>query len=113
MTLFFYIAAFLLFTVLQAIFINGVYSAMEKGNVLAFIKDELTAVTAETKYKYNGWLRKSVGGACIRCMASTYGTLTFIPLFIYVFGLRWEIVPSLLFDIFILTYLNFYFYKAV
>lgn len=111
MTLFFYIAAFFLFAVLQSIFTNGIYNAMEKGNVLAFIKEELTAATPETKYKYGSWIRKSIGLQCVKCGSSFWSPVTFIPFFIYVFGFKWEGIPILLFDICVTSYTNFYFYK--
>lgn len=63
----------------------------------------------EVRYKFNSWLRKSVGGSCIKCMSSFYGAVTLLPTFIYIFGLRWEVIPVLLFDIFCLVYVNMFF----
>lgn len=89
--------------------------SMEKGNVLDFIKNELTAQSKknEFKYKYNEWIRKSWGMACIKCSSSSYGPLTFIPTFIYIFGWQIELIPLVIFDIFVLVFLNYWFYKLL
>ncbi len=69
---------------------------------------------AETmKYKYNNWIRKAVGLSCIKCGSSFYGPTTLVPVLIYLFGIRWEIVPVAIFNIGVLIFLNFYFYKAL
>ncbi len=116
MELFFYISNFFLFSIIQALFINGLYMAMETGNILSFIKDELSMgelVDEKVKYKYASFIRKSVGMACIKCCASTYGPLTFIPTFVYVYGWNLELIPLVIFNIGCLIFLNFSFYKSV
>ena len=65
----------------------------------------------EVKYKFNSWVRKSVGMSCIKCAASFYSLITFIPTFIYIFGFRWEILPLFVFNIFSLVYINYFLYK--
>lgn len=60
----------------------------------------------KVKYKFNSFFRKSLGGACIRCMASFFGGLTFLPAFLYFGGGRWELFPLMIFDIFALVFVN-------
>ncbi len=65
----------------------------------------------ETVYKYNYFIRKSIFISCIKCGSSFWGLITFVPLFIYLEGLRWEILPLAIFNILTLVFLNVYFYK--
>jgi len=98
-----YLVSFLIFTVLQSWFINGVKEAFNEGFILHPVKKKLS------KHIKEFWLRPFFG--CIRCMASFYSAITFFPLTIYLFGFRWEEIPVYIFNVGILIYLNFYFYK--
>ena len=94
---------FLIFTVLQSWFINGVKGLYEEKMILHKLSIFLSKHLSET------W-RKPIY-SCVRCMSSLYGALTFFPVGIYIYGWRWELVPVFIFDACILVYLNFFFYK--
>lgn len=98
-----YLLPFFIFTILQSLFINGVKEAFGEGHILYPVNKFLTKRLSEY------WRRPLFG--CIRCMASFYGAITFFPFAIYLFGWRWEEIPVYFFDVGILIYLNFYFYK--
>lgn len=63
------------------------------------------------KYKYPVWIRKSVGGGCIKCMASFYGPVTFIPMFLFLYGHQVIMYPLAFINILVLVYFNYYLYK--
>lgn len=94
-----------LFTVLQALFINGVKGAMEEGMILQ-------KFPAWSKKVFGDHWSKAISG-CSKCMASVYGTITYWPCVLWVFGFEvWE-VPIFIADVFIVSVLNFYFYKKL
>lgn len=98
-----YVISFLVFIVLQSMFINGVKELYSEG--MLFYKFRLFI----DKYISDFW-RKPIY-SCIRCMAGLYGAITFFPTTIYLFGWKWELIPVYIFDVGILIFLNFYFYK--
>jgi len=106
MEIMFYIISFFIFLVLQAIFINGLHIAMGEGYPLHFIKKAFST-------SKNEWLKKSVGGSCIKCMGSSWGIATFSLTFIYLFGLKLEVIPLAIFDAIALIYLNYSLYKEL
>lgn len=63
------------------------------------------------RYKYSAYVRKSIGGACIKCMASFYGPITFIPVFLAFYGHHIVMYPLALANILVLVFLNYYLYK--
>lgn len=98
-----YLVCFLLFSVLQSWFINGVKELYNQDMFLykfrLFIDKHLKEFWRKPVY------------SCIRCMSSLYGIITFAPTTIYIFGLRWELIPACIFNIVILIFLNYFFYK--
>lgn len=76
--------------------------------------DELGFYYKEAKgYYFNSFIRKSIFMSCIKCAASFWGAVTFVPFFVRVYGIKLELIPILIADIFILVYLNFYYYKKL
>lgn len=99
-----YLLPFLIFTILQSLFINGVKDAFSKGEIFGGLAAWMDKVLKKE------WIKKPIFKCC-KCMASVYGALTFFPFAIYLFGWRWEEIPVYIFDVGILVYLNYYFYK--
>ena len=50
---------------------------------------------------------------CIKCMASFWGALTFWPVAIALIGFHWFLIPLFIADVFILVYLNYFYYKKL
>ncbi len=118
LTILVYLIGFCIIMVIQSLFINGLYHAFSgkelndlykgktwDGNILYPVKRFLR------KYINNFWQRPLFD--CIRCMSSIYGTITFVPFVIYLFGFRLVEIPILIVDIFCLSYLNYYFFKKI
>lgn len=99
------IISFGVFAVLQALFINGVKESMSEGNILHWYSILIARIKSD-------WIRKPMGD-CINCMASVFGGITYWPTVVMVFGFWWQEIPLFVFDVFILVYLNFYFYKKI
>lgn len=95
---------FFMLVIMQALFINGVKESMKEHNVLYF---------------YDQWIRKRPSwfskpmGVCVKCMASVWGGVTYWPAMLMMFGWHWQEVPLYIFDVGILVFLNFYFYKQI
>lgn len=101
----FYLISFSIFAVLQALFINGWNESFTEGHLLNPIKKYLS------KRVKDFWLRPLFG--CIRCQASLIGGGTFWCTMIPLFGFKVAEIPIYIADVFILVYLNFYFYKKI
>lgn len=97
-------ASFLVFCILQAMFINGVKEAFSEGNILYGLNRWLTENIKKD------WILKPLF-KCVRCMASWHGAITFFPTAIYLFGFQWVQLPIYVFNVGILCYLNYWFYK--
>lgn len=115
-----YLIGFSVFVTLQALAINGVKESLT-GNIL---KDDINkkinyqgnilymlAPKFFEKYKYRYWSRPLF--SCVRCMSSVWGGLTYWPIVLIVFGFNWSEVLIFVWDVFILVYLNYYFYKKI
>lgn len=115
-----YLIGFGILVVLQALAINGIKEALSG----SAIKDDLSGkITYQgnilymmapkffEKYKYRYWAKN--WWTCIKCMSSTYGAATYWPIVVFVFGFYWIEVLIFVWDVFILTYLNYYFYKKI
>lgn len=59
---------------------------------------------------YSKWVRKPII-ECVKCMASFWGTLTYWPIMLWVFGFEWWQIPVWIVDMIILVYVNYYWYK--
>jgi len=98
-----FLAKFLLFTVLQAMFCNGLKGAMEKDMILEKPAEFIKALIGSF------WSKPVVG--CIRCMASFWGAATYWPVVLYVHGFEWWQLPVFAADVVIVSFLNWYLYK--
>jgi len=92
----------LIFVLFQGLAINGFQQAMDEGMILNGYKFWLKSKKS--------WFGKPMG-LCIRCMASVGGSITFWPAALYGYGFRWVEVFAWVMDIFVLVYINFYFFK--
>lgn len=98
------VLSFGVFVILQAIFCNGFYESMNEEMILNGYKKWLK--------KRKMWIGKPLG-LCVQCSSSALGAITFWPVCLMAFGFHWQEVPLFLYDIFILVYLNFYFFKKL
>lgn len=116
----YYIIGFLLFAVLQSLFINGIHESLKGQKLVDGISGKvqyqgmilyMIAPKILEKYKYRFWSKSLY--TCVQCMGSTYGALTFWPLVIYLFGFHFIEIFVFIMDVFILVYLNRYFYNKL
>jgi Fe2+ transport system protein B len=106
MEVFFILMQFLVFAFLQSLFMVGIHLAMKKDEVLYPF-----SAWVETKLKKE-WINK-VLVTCVKCKASAYGVVTFFPAVIWAYGFHiWEL-PVFLFDVAVVSVLNFYIYQKV
>lgn len=115
-----YLGGFSVFVVLQALAINGLKEALSgsalkddlsgkityQGNILYMIAPKFFE-----KYKYRYWAKPIF--SCIRCMASFWGALTFWPVVILYFGFNWIELLVFIFNVCVLTTLNYLIYKKL
>lgn len=97
---------FLVLVILQPFLINGAYESFKDGEVLAPLRKYL-----EKKIE-SQWMRKPLF-ACVKCMASVWGAMTFFPVMVPEYGSQWWTLPLFLGDVFILVYLNALIYKKL
>lgn len=120
MDLFFYILSFCLFTVIQALAINGIHYCFKGESV----KNDLTGKIVYSgnvfysmapkffeKNKYKWWAKPL--WKCVRCMASVYSIITFWPVIISIFGWHYEELFIWGLDAFVLVTLNWIIYKKL
>lgn len=96
---------FILFILLQSLVINGIYECFQKDMIFYSIRVFLSEYLSKT-------LQKPIFG-CIKCCASFYGFITYVPFVYFVFGFKWIEIPMFIADVFSLVYLNYQFYKKV
>lgn len=115
-----YLICFSIFVVLQSLTINGIHECFNgkkfvdglskkveyTGEVLYMLAPEFFE-----KYKYRAWAKPLY--RCVKCMSSVWGAVTFWPLVIFLFGFHFIELLVFVFDVFILVYLNFFFFKRV
>lgn len=115
-----YIIFFSIFIVLQALTINGINTCFKGTKVIDDASGKVSydgmifymiAPKFFEKYRHSTWAKPIF--SCIKCMASFWGAITFWPLVIYLFGWHWVELLIFVFDVFILTFLNFYLYKKI
>lgn len=111
------LVGFLVFIFLQALFINGlnecfkggVVNDMNKGKIYSGMIFYMMAPEFFQNNKHKAWAKPVY--ACVRCMSSVWGSITFFSAFVPVFGFHlWEI-PVLIADVFILVYVTFFLYQ--
>lgn len=83
--------------------IVGLKSCFEQGEIFEKAARWVT-------YKLGPWWSRPVVG-CVKCMASTYSTLTYWPAVLWRFGFEWWEVAVWPANLFILVYLNWFLYK--
>ena len=110
---------FLVFAVLQALFINGVHELFKGGCVNDLIKGKICNGNLGyklgqpffEKHKSKTWAMPLWG--CVKCQSSVWGAFTFWPVVLVLFGYDWKEIPVSVFDMIILIPLNYYIYKKV
>ena len=99
-----YLLCFSVFVILQSLAINGLKECFNEGHIFYGAKQWMDKnIKAE-------WLKKEIY-KCVRCMALIYGSISFWIFAIWLFGFNSIEVIVWVGDIFILVYLNFFFYK--
>lgn len=115
-----YLICFSIFVVLQALFINGVYETFRGEKLVDGLSGKvdyqgmifyMMAPKFFEKYKYREWAKPF--WRCVKCMSSIWGGLTYWSVVLSIFGFHWIEILGFIFDVFILVYLNFYFFKRV
>ena len=110
---------FILFMVIQSIFINGInelfkgacINDINKGKICKGNIGYMLAPKWFEQYKNTEWSKPL--WSCVRCMASVYGSATYFPFVIRLFGFHvWELFIWII-DVCSLVYLNYYFYKKL
>jgi hypothetical protein len=97
---------FCLFLILQSFFINGVHFCFQKDNIFYRINPIFFENNKKKWWAYPIF-------SCIRCMSSVYGTITFWPVVVYVFGFNIAEIFVFFIDIGCLITLNFMIYKKL
>jgi hypothetical protein len=114
-----YIIGFSIFVGLQSLVINGIKTCFEGGCINDLDKGRVCK--GMIFYKLNPeffeinkdkWWAHPIY-VCIKCMASFWGACTYWPIVLWLFGFHYSEVPIFIFDMFILTYLNYFFYKKI
>lgn len=110
---------FVVFAIVQALFINGVHECFRGKKIV----DEAGKVEYEgmifymmapkffEKHRHKQWSRPLWG--CVKCQSSVWGALTYWPTVIYLFEFQWEQIFIFIIDVFMLVYLNAFFYKQL
>jgi hypothetical protein len=113
-----WLVCFLLFTVTQSLIINGIFYCWEGGCRKDLTRGEVCE--GMIFYPFRRFLEKHISEwwqkplfKCVRCGASVYGTVTFWPIVLWVFGFQYWQIGIWIVDIFILVYLNYFFYKKL
>ena len=106
-----YIVTFLIFVLLQSWFINGLHNAFKGKIVDGVIEGEILFKLVVYRFYYStAWWKPAVF-TCVKCMASFWGAITFWSAVLIGYGFHWQELPLFLFDVCIISYLNYFFYK--
>jgi|ERR1700761_9311813 len=97
---------FLIFVVLQGLFINGVKYCFEKDSVFYKIAPLFFEKNKGKPWTMNLW-------GCVRCMSFPYGTITFWAAILSLHGFCCKEILLWIFDIFCLVSVNFIVYKKL
>jgi hypothetical protein len=112
------LAVFSVFVILQSMAIVGIFSCFQGGVVRDDMSKEtkyqgmilyMMAPKFFEKYKYRSWAKPL--WACHKCMSSFWGGVIYWPMVLLIFGFQAIEVLVFVWDVFILVYLNDYFYK--
>lgn len=97
------LVTFLLFSLVQGLFILGVKSTFEEGMILKKPAEWVRVKLGPY------WSKPFVG--CIRCMSSVYGTITYWPVVLYEYGFCIWQIPVFVVDVFVLVSITWFLYK--
>lgn len=114
-----YIIGFGIFVFLQSLAINGVHECF-KGREWVDL-DKGPQSSGMIFYPIARWVDKKIKSEwvkqplfkCVKCQSSIWGALTFWPIVIWLFGFHLIEILIFIWDMFILVYLNYFFYKKV
>lgn len=115
-----YVVAFAIFCVLQAFAINGIFELfrgkciendIQKGRVCSGNLFYMIAPEFFEKNKHKKWSNPVF--SCVKCMASVWSLITFMPTVIFIFGFHWIEILVWAFNAFILVSLNYLIYKKL
>lgn len=114
-----YLIGFLIFVLLQAVAINGVYELFRggcvndikegrkcSGNLFYMIAPDFFERNKNKKWGNPLW-------SCVKCMASVWSAITFFPLVIFIFDFHLVEIFIWVFDSFVLVTLNYWVYKRL
>lgn len=117
-TVLLYVISFAIFVVLQSLFINGLHDCFRGNKLVDGLSGKvdydgmvfyMIAPAFIERNKHKKWSKPCY--SCIKCMASLWGALTYWPLVIFIFGFHWVEAMVFVYDVFILVFLNWIFYK--
>lgn len=103
MNIFFHISAFILFVFCQAFFINGWNASLDTEMIFNPLKKWVTKVLG------GFWSKPIVG--CVKCMASFWGSVTYWPVVVFLFGFHCWQLGLFVADVFILIPVTWIIYK--
>ncbi len=114
-----YLVAFAIFVIMQSFAINGIYELFRGGCVNDMIDGRkcsgnlfyMIAPEFFEKNKSKKWSNPFF--SCVKCMASFYSFITFMPVVVYLFGFHFIELFAWAFDAFILVALNYFIYKKL
>jgi hypothetical protein len=109
----------LIFVLLQALMINGIYYCFQGGCTNDLMKGTICSGNIFYKIapkffernKNKTWSTPLLG--CVKCMASTYGTLSFWFFVLYVYGFAPIEIGAWIMDVFVLVSVNWIIYKML
>ena len=101
---FFWLLSFMLFTIIQAVIINGIRECFQPGQVFNLIAPAFFKKNMDKK-----WAKPLF--SCVKCMASVWGTITFWGTVLLIFGFHPIQIWVWIWDLFILVVVNFQIYK--
>lgn len=111
---------FLLFILLQSLFINGLHYCF-KFNIERNPDGSIKKINGNILFPISYWIGNKKGKfwdfiskpifECVRCMSSVYGTLSFWVFYLLAYDFYWQLFLLWLFDIVILVCLNWLIYK--
>lgn len=114
-----WVLCFLVFSLIQSLFINGVYEAFRgtkenditngvryKGNILFMIAPKFIHENRDKMWAKPLW-------GCIKCQSSFYGAITFWPTVLFVFGFQIWQIPIYFVNVGVLTTLNYWIFKKL
>jgi hypothetical protein len=114
-----YTILFGIFVVLQSLAINGIHECFKGSEWKDLNKGD--TYSGMIFYPIARWMKRNIKQQwilkptvdCIKCASSFWGAITYWPIVLIVFGFYTVEILIFIFDMFILVYLNYFFYKKV